>query len=284
MGESKSDYEIFTLLSEKLGMKDLFTEGNSEDDWAKLFYESSDIAKTLSWDEFNRKGYHILPVPDDYKPTPGLRWFAENREVDTPDTGNPKRGTEKAKELGTYSGKIEFASQSLLKHFPDDLERSVVPSFRSSWEGYDSDLFGKYPLQLISPHPRFTFHTHYDNHTTWLDEIPFHRVEKNGYHWWPIRINPQDARARNIQHGDIVELFNDRGSILGSAVVTERVQSGVIHSYASGAKYDPLIPGKAGSTDRGGCVTLLVPTRMVSKNVPGMAPNSCLVEIRKWEV
>jgi trimethylamine-N-oxide reductase (cytochrome c) len=284
MGESKSDYEIFTLISERLGLKDLYTEGNSEDDWARLFYESSDVAKTVSWEEFNRKGYHLVPIPDDYKPTPGLRWFAEGREADTPDTGNPKRGTEKAKELGTYSGKIEFASQSLLKHFPDDQERSVVPSFRPSWEGYDSELYGKYPLQLISPHPRFTFHTHNDFHTTWLDEIPFHRVDKDGYKWWPIRLNPRDAQARSIRHGDIVELFNDRGSVLGSAVVTERVPPGVVHSYASGAKYDPLIPGKPGSTDRGGCITLLVPGRLLSKNVPGMAPNSCLVEIRKWGV
>jgi len=284
LGESKSDYEIFTLLSERLGLKELFTEGNSEDDWAKLFYESSDVAKTVSWDEFNEKGYHLVPVPDDYKSTPSLRWYAEGRDVDTPDTGNPKRGTDKAKELGTYSGKIEFASESLKKAFPDDTERSIVPSFHSSWEGYDSELFKQYPLQLISPHPRFSFHTAYDNHTTWVDEIPLHRVEKNGYRWWPIRLNPADAKARNISQGDIVELYNDRGSVLGSAVVTERVQPGVIHSYASGAKYDPLVPGKPGSTDRGGCVTLLTPSRMLSKNVPGMAPNSCLVEIRKWGV
>lgn len=284
MGESKSDYEILTLLAERLGKKELFTEGNSEDDWAKLFYDSSDLAKTVSWEEFNEKGYHLVPVPDDYKPTPGLRWYAEGREADTPDTGNPKRGTEKAKELGTYSGKIEFASESLKKNFPDDLERSVVPSFHSSWEGYDSEAFKHYPLQLISPHPRFSFHTAYDNHTTWVDEIPLHRVEKNGYRWWPIRLNPKDAAARNIANGDIVELYNDRGSVLGSAVVTERVQPGVIHSYASGAKYDPIVPGKPGSTDRGGCVTLLTPSRMSSKNVPGMASNSCLVEIRKWGV
>jgi len=284
LGESKSDYEIFTLLSERLGMKELFTEGNSEDDWAKLFYDSSDLAKKVSWEEFEAKGYHLVPVPENYKPTPSLRWYAEGREADTPDTGNPKRGTDKARELGTYSGKIEFASESLKKNFPEDKERSVVPRFISSWEGYDSELYKKYPLQLISPHPRFSFHTAYDNHTTWVDEIPLHRVEKNGYRWWPIRLHPQDAKARNIVHGDIVELYNDRGSVLGSAVVTERVQPGVIHSYASGAKYDPLVPGQAGSTDRGGCVTLLTPSRMTSKNVPGMAPNSCLVEIRKWGV
>ncbi len=70
---------------------------------------------------------------------------------------------------------------------------------------------------------------------------------------------------------------------LGIAQVTERVRPGVVHSYEGSSQYDPLEPGKAGSTDRGGCINLLTPARMVSKNVPGMAPNSCLIEIAKWE-
>jgi len=57
----------------------------------------------------------------------------------------------------------------------------------------------------------------------------------------------------------------------------------VIHCYASSGKYDPLEPGKAYSPDRGGCINLLTPIRMMSQNAPGMAPNSCLVEIGKWE-
>jgi trimethylamine-N-oxide reductase (cytochrome c) len=283
LGESKSDYEILSLLADRLGMKELFTEGNSEDDWARLFFESSDVAKTVSWEEFNRKGYHIVPCPENYKATPGMRWYAEGRSVDTPDTGNPKRGTDKDKELGTYTGKIEFASESLRQNMPDDEERPIVPHFIPSWEGYKSEGYKKYPLQIISPHPRFSFHTHYDNHTSWLDEIPLHRVEKDGYRWWPVRINPADAAARNVVNGDIVELYNDRGSVLCSAVVTERVPSGVIHSYGCTAKYDPQVPGKPGTTDRGGCVNLLTSSRMLSKHAPGMTPNSCLCEIRKWE-
>jgi trimethylamine-N-oxide reductase (cytochrome c) len=58
----------------------------------------------------------------------------------------------------------------------------------------------------------------------------------------------------------------------------------VIHSYTSCAKYDPLLPGKSGSIDKGGCVNLLTSARLMSKNAPGMAPNSCLVEISKWQV
>jgi len=283
LGESKSDYEIFTLLADRLGMKELYTEGNTEDDWARLFFESSDVAKTVTWEEFNRKTYHIVPVAENYKRTPGFRWYAEGRDCDTPDTNNPKRGTDKGKELGTYTGKIEFASESLRQNMPDDQERPIVPHFIPSWEGYRSEGYDRYPLQIISPHPRFSFHTHYDNHTSWLNEISVHRVEKDGYAWWPVRLNPVDARARNVSSGDIVELYNDRGSVLCIAQVTERVFPGTLHSYGCSARYDPLIPGKPGSTDKAGCINLLTSGRLISKHAAGMTPNSCLCELRKWE-
>jgi trimethylamine-N-oxide reductase (cytochrome c) len=117
----------------------------------------------------------------------------------------------------------------------------------------------------------------------WLNDIAGHRIEKDGYFWWPARINPADAKARSIKGGDIVELYNDRASVLCIADVTERVREGVVHSYGCSAKYDPLTPGKAGSTDKAGCVNMLTSSRMVSKHAPGMTPNSCLCEIRKWE-
>jgi len=283
LGESKSDYEIFRLISQRLGMEELYTEGNTEEDWCRLFFESSDIAKKISWEEFNKKGYYIIPVPDDYKPTYGLRWFAEGRPCDTPDTNNPKRGTDKAHELGTYTGKIEFVSESLKKHMPDDEERPIMPKFIRPSEGYKTERYKKYPLQMVAPHPRFSFHVEYDGLCSWIDKIPYHRIEKDGYRWWPVRINPEDAKARNIMGGDIVELYNDRGSVLCVAVVTERVPQGVVHTYGCSSRYDPLIPGKAGSTDRGGCVNLLTSSKLVSKHASGMTPNSCLIEIRKWE-
>ena len=73
--------------------------------------------------------------------------------MDTPDTGNPKRGTEKASELGTYTGKIEFASESLRQNMPDDPERPVVPHWIPSWEGYKTGPYEKYPLQIIRRTP-----------------------------------------------------------------------------------------------------------------------------------
>jgi molybdopterin guanine dinucleotide-containing S/N-oxide reductase-like protein len=281
--ESKSDYRIFAELAERLGMKEDFTEGNTEEDWIEKMFYASDLPKHVTFEDFKNKGYFVVPIPEDYKATPALRWFYENRACDTPDHFNPKRGTTKAKELGTYSGKIEFVSQSLLTHLPDDEERPPMPRYIPSWEGHTSESAKRYPLQLLTPHPRFSFHTHHDNKVPWLADIPGHRVWKDGYEWQPVRIHPVDAEARGIKHGDIIKVYNDRGAVLGSAQVTERIRPGVVHSYESSAKYDPLEPGNPGSVDRGGCVNILTPSRMISKNAPGMAPNSCLVEITKWE-
>jgi trimethylamine-N-oxide reductase (cytochrome c) len=151
-----------------------------------------------------------------------------------------------------------------------------------SWEGHRSAPTARHPLQLISPHPRFSFHTHYDKHAAWLDEIPAHRIRKNGCAWWPARLHPEDAASRGISHGDIVKLYNDRAAVLCIAVVTERIRPRVVHSYVSSAKYDPLEPGDPTSPDRGGCVALLTPDRMMSRHVAGMAGNSCLIEVEKW--
>jgi len=253
-------------------------------DWAKGFFDISDLPNEVSWEEFNKKGYHIVNIKDDYKPTPSMRWFYEGRACDTPDLGNPKRLTEKRAELGTFSGKIEFESVSLKQYFPDDEGRPVVPRYIPSWEGHHTtELFEKYPLALMSPHPRMSFHCHYDKHTDWLNDIPVHRIKKDGHPWWPARINPVDAAARGINTNDIVRLYNDRASVLCIAMVTPRIRPGVIHSYASAAHYDPLQPGDPTSIDRGGCVSILTPARMMSRNVPGMTPNSCLIEIEKWE-
>ncbi len=89
-------------------------------------YQASDLPKYISFEEFKNKGYFIVPMPENYKSTPGLRWFYDGRDCDTPDHFNPKRNTAKGKELGTYSGKIEFVSESLKKHPPEDKERPVL--------------------------------------------------------------------------------------------------------------------------------------------------------------
>jgi molybdopterin guanine dinucleotide-containing S/N-oxide reductase-like protein len=285
--ESKPDYEIYTLLAERLGFKDKYTEGNSFEDWNKKVFEFSDLPKYVKYEDFKKKGYFVVPsMPPDAKPLVSFRWFYEGRPCDLySEKRNPNIGTDRAHLLGTPTGKVEFVSQTLMNFDPNDKERPPMPRYIPSWEGYNTKkLIKNYPLQLISPHPRFSYHTHNDNKSFWLDDIPQHRVKKDGYAWWPMRINPADAAKREIHDGDIVKVFNSRGAVLCAAHVTERVRPGTVHAYEAGAKYDPLEPGKAGSIDKGGCINLLTPSRMVSKNAPGEANNSCLVEVCKWEI
>jgi molybdopterin guanine dinucleotide-containing S/N-oxide reductase-like protein len=282
--ESKPDYWILTQLAERLGIKEDFTEGfETEEGWIERLFYATDMPKYIKFEEFKKKGYFVVPLPENYKSKPAFRWFYEGRECDTGDN-NPFKGTERAKKLGSYSGKIEFVSQSLTEHFPDDEERPPMPRYIPSWEGHETtELFKKYPLQMISPHPRFTFHTHHDTHTPWLEEIPDHRILKDGYYWRAVRVHPQDAGPRGIKDQDIIQLFNDRGTVLGIARVTERIKPGTIHCYESSGIYDPIKKGDSYSPDRGGCVNILAPSRMISKNAPGMANNSCLIEVAKWE-
>jgi molybdopterin guanine dinucleotide-containing S/N-oxide reductase-like protein len=283
--ESKPDWQIYRALADRLGFLEKYDEGNSEEDWMKKIFDYSDLPKHISYEDFKKKGYFVVPLPDDYKPTVSNRWFYEGRPCDTPDPMNPNLGTDKAHLLATDSGKIEFVSNSLKRFAPDDKERPPLPRYIPSWEGYNTrKLTKKYPLQLITTHVRFSYHTHHDNKNIWLDDIPQHRIKKDGYSWWPVRLHPVDAAKRNIRNGDIVKVYNDRGAVLGIACVTERVRPGTAHSFQAAAKYDPLEPGKPGSIDKGGCINLLTPAKMVSKNAPGMANNSCLVEVCNWEV
>jgi trimethylamine-N-oxide reductase (cytochrome c) len=289
LGDSKSDYEIFSVAAGRLGFYDKYTQnGTTELEWVKRMFAASDLPKHISWEEFEKKGYFIVPIPEGYKPTPALRWFAEGRQKNTPDPG-PNGGAiqglpDKHGTLDTQSGKIEFESQSLKRFDPDDEERPPVPQYIPSWEGHHTrELLTKYPLQLITPHPRYSFHTMNDGKGGWTNEIPEHRVKAaDGYYYWVVRINPKDAHNRGIRQNDIVKAYNDRGSVLLAAQLTERVPPGTVHSYESCAGYDPTgEPGE--STDRAGCINLLTPHRFISKNACGQAPNSCLIEIEKKE-
>jgi len=283
--ESKPDWEIYKALAKRLGFLEEYTEGNSEEDWIKKIFNISSLPKYVSYEEFKKKGYFVVPCKSPgQKRTVANRWYYQGRPCDTPNSLNPKKGTDNAHELATYSGKIEFVSQSLTQFDPSDEERPPLPRYIPSWEGHGTkELTAKYPLQMITPHPRYSYHTHHDNKTLWLNDIPQHRVKKDGYAWWPIRIHRSDAQARGIKQNDIVKVYNDRGAVLCITQVTERARPGLVHSYEGCARYDPLEPGRAGSIDRGGCMNLLAPSRMVSRNAPGMANNSCLVEVCKWE-
>jgi trimethylamine-N-oxide reductase (cytochrome c) len=213
-----------------------------------------------------------------------FRWFAEGRPKDTPELAPlPADYTEKfGMGLQTQSGKIEFDCSSLKRFDPEDPERPTITKYIPSWEGHRSgDLFQKFPLQLISPHPRFSFHTMGDGKDSIVNDVKDHRVLIDGYYYWIVRIHPQDASEREIQERDLVKLYNGRGAVICAAQVTERIRPGTVHSYESSAVYDPL--GEPGaSPDRGGCINQLTSSRMIIEKSHSHAANSCLIQIERW--
>jgi trimethylamine-N-oxide reductase (cytochrome c) len=289
LGESKSDYEIFAGLAERMGVYGPFTMGGKTDlDWVKDYYHATDMPAVMSWDEFARKGYYVVPAPEEKRAKPGMRWFAEGRVKDTPDWGPAPWDQIKGEGLQTQSGKIEFVSSSLKRLEATgtiDPERPIMgPQYIQSWEGHHTtELHGKYPLQMVSPHPKFSFHTMGDAKDSWMCEVKDNRVLKeDGNYYWIMRVNSEDAAARGISEGDLIRAFNDRGSVVLVAQVTERVPPGTVHSYESCGDYDPL--GEPGhSPDISGCINILTPKRFITPTSTAMANNSCLLQIERWQ-
>ena len=283
LGESRSDFQIFLDISKRLGLGAYFAQGMRELDWCKLQFEASDLKEVVSWKDFLKKGYYVVPAEAENLRVPtAFRWFAEGRKKDVPEP-HPlpsEYGGEFREGLQTQSGKIEFEATSL-KNFGDE-ERPPINRYIPSWEGLNNKLLSaRFPLQLITPHPRYSFHTHTDGKDSAINDIEAHRVLIDGYYYWPARINPRDAVERGIAHHDLIRLFNDRGDVICAAVVTERILPGVIHSYESSAVYDPI--GEPGlSPERGGCVNQLTPARPQTAKTTATAPNSCLIQVEQW--
>ncbi len=270
VGESKSDYEAVCAVAEKLGLLEKYTGGKSLEELEKLSFEVSGLKDKINYKEFKKNGYFVIPTDPNWKTYPaGMSKFYEDPEK------NP---------LGTPSGKVEFCSQNLAKHFPDDKERPPVPHWIEKGESHDERVSSKrakkYPLLCMSNHGRWRVHAQCDD-ISWTREAPTCKVKgADGYAYEPVWINTEDAKARGIANGDIVKVYNERGVVLCGAYVTERLMSGVAY-VDHGARYDPIVPGEV---DRGGAINTITPHNLTSKNATGMAVSSFLVEVEKADI
>ncbi|MDX2224346.1 MAG: molybdopterin-dependent oxidoreductase [Rhodospirillaceae bacterium] len=284
LGESKSDYDIFLELSKRLGLGAMYSEGgNTELDWCKRAFDSSDMSKRISWKEFLRKGYYVVPPPSEGARAPAAnRWFYDGRTKDTPEPYPLPADYvgEWGKGLQTPSGKFEFVAQTL-KNI-DDPGRPPLNKYMPTYEDGKRDAkFAEFPLQLLSPHSRYPFHIMGDERGCTIRDIKDHRVRVDGHEYLVAVINRQDAAARGIKSDDLVRLWNRRGSVVCAAYVTERLRPGVVSAPTASAEYRPA--GEPGnSTDLGGCVNLLTPKENITEFTHSIKPNAALIQIEKW--
>ncbi len=277
LGESLSDYEAVIEVARRLeqyggiyeNLVARYTEGLSIDDFIERGFKGSGAQNLMSFDEFAESKICVAPTAKDWEEDSiGLAKFYEDPSA------NP---------LQTPSGKIEFYSLGLAEHFPDDEERPIVPHWVEESEQHheriSSDRAVKYPFLMMSNHPRWRVHAQGDD-ITWLREIPSCKViGPDGYAYEPVWINPFDAGKLGIEDGDIVRIYNERGSVLGGALVTERIMPGAVNQD-HGARVDAIVPGRGG-LDRSGANNLICPSATTSKNCPGEVTNGYLVNIEK---
>jgi trimethylamine-N-oxide reductase (cytochrome c) len=287
LGESKSDYEIFSLILQRLGLGAMFTEGCSELDWVKRVFDGSDLAQKVTWKEFCRKGYFVVPAEKEgLEPPVNFRWFAEDRHKDIaePQPLPSQWSGEFGKGLQTPSGKIEFMPETLKRNDPVNPDRPVLNRYIPAWEGPHTErLVHDYPLQMIATHSRFSFHTSVDGKGSFINDIEDHRCLIGGHYYWLLRMNETDAAARGITHRSLVKVFNDRGAVICAADVSPLLAPGVVKSFESSAEYIPIdIDGEI--VDVGGSMNVLTPSRSQQRRTSSMSPNSCLVQVEPWRV
>ena len=131
--------------------------------------------------------------------------LAEGRPVRVNVPDNPFAGG-----FNTPSGKAEFYSETMAGLGLDPLP--------SGEPGIDEAGRGRYPLRLITP-PQ-----HYFLNST-FNEVP-ELMDRAGRP--TIMIHPLDAEGRDIEEGETVRVFNDRGECYLYADITEDTPPGLV--------------------------------------------------------
>ncbi len=260
-GEARTDYEIFTGIARQLGFEEEFTEGRSESEWIRLLFErtrersNAEGGEFPEFDEFFRKGHLRVDEP----PKPGVMLEPFRNDPD----GTPLR---------TPSGKIEIFSEKIDSFNYEDCPGHPTWMPPSEWlgkEGIDEDS-----LHLISNQPAPKLHSQLD-HGSYSRAFKLNNREL-------LRINPGDAKKRNINDGDTVQVHNNRGAFYATAKLDDNLKEGVIQ-IATGAWLDPEVSESKTLTCKHGNPNIVTHDRGTSSLAQGPAAMSCLVKVGKCE-
>ena len=272
LGESRSDFQIFTELAYRLealeperlkdfgkrynprATRDYFQNPDEVDEaylqawWTdKVQYHQG---VTMSWEEFKQLGIYKFILD---KPHVAFRAQIES--------GKP---------FETASGKIEILSGYLasIKDWTRTqfgYEIPYIPKWIEPFESLNHEKAKEYPYHLVTPHPRWRTHSIFNN-IPWLRET----------YAQEITINASDAKQLGVRTGDVVEVWNERGKCVVPVYVTERCMPrvAVLHE---GAWMD-VVDGvdRAGNPD---FLTLDEPSP-----AGAFAYNTILVNIRKTDL
>ena len=214
MGESKSDFQIFTEMAYRLG----FGEGYNPKATRAYFDDPTEVDEAylsewweqkvmhhqnveMPWEEFKQRGIYKFILSE-----PHIAFRAQIEQ------GQP---------FETPSGKIEIFSTTLGQttdwtRTQYGYEIPAIPKWIEPWESLNSPETSRFPFHVVSPHPRWRTHSIFYN-IPWLRET----------YQQEVTMNASDARRLGVSTGDVVEVYNDRGTCVVPVYVTERCMPGV---------------------------------------------------------
>jgi len=190
VGESLPNAEVFRRLAARMG----YTEAcfrDTDDELARQAIGSGHANLAgIDWETLKKSGWQRLALPATFAP------FAK---------GN----------FHTPSGKCEFYSEALKGQGLDPL-----PSYHPPAELPSSNpvLAERYPLSFLSPPVRNFLNSSFANLAR------FREAEGEP----SLELHSADAAPRRIRDGDMVRVFNDRGSCTLRARVNDKPRRGVV--------------------------------------------------------
>ncbi len=206
LGEAISNTELFRRLATRMGFEDECFKLSDEELAIEVLDWSTPVMKDIDMDLLKQQGYAKLKIDS-----------VPHAEGNFP----------------TPSGKCEFLSSMKVD------SNYVVPVFRQGYEEYlpgepidplpkytpqresvqsNPNLASRYPLSLLSAKPHQFINSCYAN-------LPKHLKLQGEPR---VIINPEDAAKRGIVEGQLVKVFNDRGTFQVPALVSDITRPGVV--------------------------------------------------------
>jgi molybdopterin-containing oxidoreductase family molybdopterin binding subunit len=191
MYEAKTDYQICQGLAERFGIKEKTNWNIDLKDFYQKFVFEENVAEEFASMDFEK----LVDEHVQRANFPESEIAFESLRFDTP------------------SGKLELYTEQLLE-FGEQLSVHYEPS-----ESNRNPKVATYPLTFMNSHTLYSTHSQHVD-LPWILEIAPEP--------W-IEINPVDAEARGFGDGDVVEIFNDRGSYKVKAMVTPEIKQGCLN-------------------------------------------------------
>lgn len=190
LGEAKPNSEVFRLLAAQMGYEEPCFKDSDEELGRQAISSNHDRMRGIDFEKLKINGWQRLNLPERYAP------FAE---------GN----------FPTPSGKCEFYSKRMEEQGLDPLPNYIAP-FESKQTA--PQLAQKYPLAIISPPAHNFLNSSFANLPSFLKQ------EKEPW----LEIHRDDAGVCGIQNGQMVRIFNDRGSFHARARVGDKARNGLV--------------------------------------------------------